>query len=138
MTDHPGIGKGHQPIKANLPVIREITATDSRLAGFIRERIIQPGTRSYRMGKARIFVSPPFGEKWGWHMTISRRDRYPDWDEIAKCWYELVPEAEQRFAVMVLPPKSEYINLHSMTLQIHTLVEGTVAGYTVRDGKLTR
>jgi hypothetical protein len=49
-------------------------------------------------------------EQGRWHMSISHNERYPSWDEIHEARYELLPE-ERTFA-MILPPKSEYVNLH--------------------------
>jgi hypothetical protein len=49
--------------------------------------------------------------KWGWlqHVSISREDRYPNWDEIL--------EVKEKFfdnetAMMVLPKKELYVNVH--------------------------
>ena len=121
-----GVGKGHGGRTPNLPVIREVKDTPSVALAL---QGLEPGTRLFRMGKASIFVSPPFQGK-GWHMSIARQDRYPDWDEIAKAWYELVPEADRRTAVMVLPPRDEYINIHSNCFQVHELLDGVLPEVT--------
>jgi hypothetical protein len=86
----------------------------------IATRKLQAGTKYFRMGKARILVSPPT-EITGWHMSISRDDRYPDWDEIVAAWYSLVPDAMNREGVMHLPPLRDYINVHEFCFQIHEL-----------------
>lgn len=122
------VGKGHGTTNPNLPVIREIT-DPAALARILPG--LEPGARAYRMGKASIFVGPPFQGK-GWHMSIARQDRYPDWNEIAKAWYELVPDADNRVAVMVLPPKAEYINIHSNCFQVHELIDGVLPEATRR------
>ncbi len=85
---------------------------------------LQAGTRMFRMGKAKILLSPPSGAM-GWHMSISREDRYPDWDEVVAAWYSLVPDAENREGVMHLPPLREYINVHEFCFQVHELLEAT-------------
>lgn len=101
---------------AKLPVIREV---QENMSG------IQPGTKAYRMGKCFIIVSPPMYESHkmviDWHLSISCRDRYPTWDEIVKVRYELLP-AGLTFA-MLLPPVSEYVNIHENCFQLH-VVEG--------------
>lgn len=113
-----GLGKGHGTNSPNLPRIRETNRPE------VTERL-EPGSRSFKMGRCHIIASPPF-EGAGWHVSISRPDRYPSWDEIAKAWYELVPESEKRTGVLFLPPKSEYINVHNFCFHIHEVVDGKV------------
>jgi len=43
-----------------------------------------------------------------WHMSISRQDRYPSWDEIADARYDLLPNALSM--AMFLPPREKYVN----------------------------
>ena len=104
------VGEGHGGHTPNLPVIRELGAMTG----------MQPGTKAYRMGKVRILLSPPF-EGMGWHMSISRPDRYPSWDEIAKARYELMPK--DITVVMFLPPPEEYINIHNCCFHLHEFEE---------------
>ena len=108
------IGKGHQGL-AKLPASIEITKT----ARFERmAHLLEPGSRGFQLGRCTVFISPPF-EGEGWHMSISHPDRYPTWDEVAKAWYELIPDAETRTGAMILPPKEEYVNLHSFCFYLH-------------------
>lgn len=44
------------------------------------------------------------------HMSISHPTRYPTWDEIKEARYKFVPD--NKFMVMVLPPKANYVNVH--------------------------
>ena len=44
------------------------------------------------------------------HMSLSHPHRQPTWDEIKEVRYALLPD-EKTFAVL-LPPKSQYVNLH--------------------------
>lgn len=44
------------------------------------------------------------------HLSISRADRYPSWDEIRDTRYELLPD-EKTFGLL-LPPRAEYVNVH--------------------------
>ena len=45
------------------------------------------------------------------HLSISRRERYPTWDEIHSVRNELLP-ADKDF-MMVLPREGFYVNLHN-------------------------
>lgn len=95
--------------------------------GPYRHPHIQPGTMQYRMNGCLILVSPPYQEQ-GWHLSISHTRRYPTWEEIAFAWYTLVPEAETRSGVLVLPPIEDYINIHEYCMQVHELLDRVAAG----------
>ena len=73
-------------------------------------RNLEPGTKCYSHGGCQILVSPPYGKE-GWHLSISHKKRYPSWDEIRDAWYELIPNAEEKDAIMYLPKKCDYVNL---------------------------
>lgn len=114
-THGAGVGRGHGG-NTNLPQIREVEKPPYWSTS------MQPGTKVFRMGKATIFVSPPFEEAHtGWHLSISRQDRYPSWDEIAKARYELLPN--DLIAVMVLPSAEDYINIHNYCFHLHELLD---------------
>ncbi len=114
------VGQGHGGNTPNLPVIREVLPENMDISQRQILTMLQPGTRIFRMGRCKIFLSPPFEDK-GWHMSISVDDRYPTWDEVAKAWYELVPDSGGRIGAMILPPKSEYVNIHNFCFQVHEL-----------------
>jgi hypothetical protein len=69
-------------------------------------------------------------EPWGWHMSISFRDRhneltrYPTWDEIAHARDELLP-ADVNF-VMHLPTADQYVAVHDTCFHIHEHPERSV------------
>lgn len=77
-------------------------------------------------GLLMVIVAREFGK---WHLSISHRlriigpggyaipGRYPTWDEIAHARYALLPD-ELTFGIL-LPPKAEYVNLHSTTFHLH-------------------
>lgn len=123
MTSHP-IAKLNLPtaLKAKLPTIREVEPPLPVKLMIVTGKL-QTGTRTFRMGKAKILLSPPSSEM-GWHMSISREDRYPDWDEVVAAWYSLVPGANEREGVMHLPPLRDYVNVHEFCFQVHELLEG--------------
>lgn len=115
------------PVVKNMPVIRE------RALGVVAEDLMQPGTRRFKMGKCRILLSPPHAEAGiGWHMSISRSDRYPSWDEIAHARYELLPD--DILMVMHLPPPDEYVALHKFTFHLHEADEDSKILKRFRDG----
>lgn len=116
-VNKPAVGKGHQG-NSNLPVIRE--PKDQNLVRLLTLGMVQPGTRQFKMGRVTILISPPVeSANMGWHMSISHPERYPTWDEVAKAWYELVPDADNRVGAMILPKREDYISIHNYCFQVH-------------------
>lgn len=58
-------------------------------------------------------------EQGFWHLSISHPDRYPTWDEIKEARYEFLPHSLH--IAMILPPPSEYVNLHDNCFHLHEL-----------------
>jgi len=114
------VGQGHQG-NSNLPVIRE--PHDPTLVTLITRGALQPGTRQFKMGRVLILISPPVESAgMGWHMSISHPERYPTWDEVAKAWYELIPDADNREGSMLLPKREDYISIHNFCFQVHEVL----------------
>lgn len=63
----------------------------------------------YLWGKLSVCVA---NEEGHWHISIAHPHRYPTWDEIYTAWYDLVPNAENIYGSIILPRKSQYVNLH--------------------------
>lgn len=64
-----------------------------------------------------------------WHISISVPYRYPTWDEIYTAWYDLVPNASQITGAIILPRKTEYVNIHPNCFHVHQLQDSeTPAG----------
>jgi hypothetical protein len=61
----------------------------------------------FRMGSCRILISKDAGL---WHMSISRSDRSPSYDEIKKARYMFLPN--EITVAQLFPPKEEFVNLH--------------------------
>ena len=78
------------------------------------------GGECYKWGKLSVCVGHPAIEG-GWHISISHPHRYPTWDEIHAAWYDLVPESAAITGALILPPKSEYVNLHSNCFHVYQL-----------------
>lgn len=72
----------------------------------------------YRWGDTAVCVAKESGY---WHISISCPYRYPTWDEIFTAWYDLVPDAADINGAIILPRKSEYINLHPNCFHVHQL-----------------
>ena len=63
--------------------------------------------------RCRAIVTVEDGRK---HVSVSATDRYPTWDELASAKDEFIgPDAR---AIMMFPPRAEYVNVHATTLHI--------------------
>lgn len=109
-----GIGKGHGGSTA-LSAIRPIPLP-APLEAARQNGMIQLDTKAYCLGACTILCSH---SHLGWHMSIAHPQRYPTWDEVAKARYELIPD--EATMAMLLPPKAEYINLHSFCFQLQQI-----------------
>lgn len=89
---------------------------DGKLKAQIGRSGLQEGTRIFRMGDCKIFLSqmPATGY---YHMSISTETRYPTWDEVVQARYELIPG--NLTMAMILPPLDDYINVHDYCFQLH-------------------
>ena len=86
-------------------------------------------------GHLTVFVGQEPSGKNGdfkWHLSISHRSsklltpeghplpgRIPTWDEIKTARYKFVPD--QVYMAMILPPMSEYVNVHPTTMHLHEI-----------------
>lgn len=68
------------------------------------------------MGGCLIIVSR---QRAGWHLSISRPNRLPTWEEVRDARYALVPDAATM--VLLLPPQAEYVNAHNYCLQMYEI-----------------
>jgi hypothetical protein len=93
--------------RSALAVLPNISAPRPAPAG------CEPGARAYIMGACLIIVGHSTS---GWHLSMSCASRYPTWDELAKARYELIPD--EVTMAMLLPPQTEYVNLHPTTLHL--------------------
>ena len=72
----------------------------------------------YRMGECGILLGgPQEREAIGWHFSISHPSRNPTWEEQRDARYALVPD--EVTMVSVLPPKSQYVNVHPFCFHWH-------------------
>lgn len=112
-----GVGKGHGGITA-LSAIRPIPLPPP-LEVARQNGLMELDTKAYTLGACTILCSH---SHLGWHMSIAHPQRYPTWDEVAKARYELIPD--EATMAMMLPPKAEYINIHSFCFQLHEVQVG--------------
>lgn len=75
-----------------------------------------PQCRAWRLGQCIVFAGVEAGR---WHLSISHKERYPTWDEIREARYNFVPDAVTM--AMILPPRSEYVNLHDHCFHLHQI-----------------
>jgi hypothetical protein len=78
--------------------------------------LLEPGSRAFTMGPCRIIVSQ---QKAGWHLSVSRPDRLPTWEEVRDARYALIPD--EATMALLLPPRSEYVNVHEYCLQMYEI-----------------
>lgn len=78
--------------------------------------LIEPDSRAFVMSGCRILVSQ---QRVGWHLSISREDRLPSWEDVRDARYALIPD--EAVIVMLLPPRDEYVNVHEYTLQLYEI-----------------
>jgi len=81
--------------------------------------------KAWRKGDLNIWITRDLYSTGAvrWHMSISTRTRYPVWDEIRDAWYALKPkECANTTMAMLLPPQSEYVNLHPNCFHLHEIV----------------
>lgn len=87
---------------------------------FTRQHGFQSTCDVWRMGEVSIIVAlepaAANGEKL-WHLSISRTDRHPSWDEIKQARYKLLP-VDKCFG-MLLPPPQFYVNVPSQDHVFH-------------------
>lgn len=80
------------------------------------QALLEPGSRAFRMGGCRIIVSQ---QRAGWHLSISKPNRLPTWEEVRDARYALVPDGATM--ALLLPPMSEYVNVHDYCLQMYEI-----------------
>lgn len=51
-----------------------------------------------------------------WHLSISRKDRLPNYDELKSARYQYLPDV--KYAVQIFPPEEDFVNLHSFCLHL--------------------
>ncbi|SRR6266568_882588 len=66
---------------------------------------------------------PPDSRRWQ-HISVSREDRYPSWEDLLAVKEEFIGEEEE--AYQVLPRASEYVNIHPNVFHLWHCLDGDV------------
>ena len=79
--------------------------------------------KAYAKGDLRCWVTRDLysAGQLRWHLSISTSYRYPTWDEIREARYALCPD--DITMAMLLPPRSQYVNLHPNCFHLHEVIE---------------
>ncbi len=86
-----------------------------------------PGIKAYQRGAIKALVSRDEGlQGKSWHISVSHPHRYPTWDEIREARYALIPD--NAYMVMILPPKTEYVNVHKNCFHLWEISEAAYNG----------
>lgn len=73
---------------------------------------------AYTFGQCKILLSGrQEREAIGWHFSISHPSRNPTWEEQRDSRYALIPDGV--YMVSILPPKSEYVDVHPFCFHWH-------------------
>ena len=59
-----------------------------------------------------------------WHVSVSHPNREPSWDEVRRIREAATPDSVTM--AMILPPRSEYVNVHETCLHLWELRDGQV------------
>ncbi len=78
--------------------------------------------KMYVFGKCKVITAR---ENGGWHMSISRRTRYPSYDEIKRARYKFVPDDVTM--AMIFPPSAEFVNIHPNCFHLWQIPNDTEA-----------
>jgi len=93
--------------------------------------------KAYRMGALHALVSrdevAPGDLRW--HISLSRNDRVPTWDELAKCAHALRPGV---VFCIPMPPKTMWLNLHENCLHLHEIHDDPLVDQWKLEGRMTR
>lgn len=79
------------------------------------------GGELYKVGDASVIQSRST------HFSISSCERDPTWDEIAAARYALLPKLKD--CVMVMPPASDYVNVHNHCFHVYRLRDLAPGGW---------
>lgn len=101
--------KGYKPVEMPLPPQLE----RARQLGGLEQDI-----KAYKLGSCTVMVG---SSRHGWHMSIAHHKRYPTWQEIVTARYALIPD--EVTMAMILPSRSEYIDIHKFCFQLHEIRE---------------
>lgn len=71
---------------------------------------LAPGSQIFAWRGMRVIRSVEDGKL---HVSFSYARRLPDWNDIKRVRYEFTPD--RLYMAIILPPSSQYVNLHNFT-----------------------
>lgn len=93
--------------------------------------------KAYKMGALHAMVSrdevAPGDLRW--HISLSRTDRVPTWDELAKCAHALRPGV---MFCIPMPPKTMWLNIHENCLHLHEIKDEALVEQWRAEGRQFR
>jgi hypothetical protein len=104
-------------VNYNLPIVERHDWV-ALLPQFVQDT----GARCFEMYKCRIIVSHE--PENGWHLSISRTDRDPSWDDIVTARYRLLPDVYNM--AMFLPKAEDYVNIHPHTFHLYEVKDSRI------------
>jgi hypothetical protein len=81
-------------------------------AGVPSPRMLEKGALRALLGREPVDTN---ADDWRWHVSMSRPDRVPNWDELVSAAHELRPGV---VFVIGVPPRSWWLNVHPHTLHL--------------------
>lgn len=120
----------------NYEVIAAEVARTRKPDGWEAPRVLPPnwrevsrspdGTTAYQNHHVRVILSCSIerDERAWLHLSISTRERIPNWNELG---YAKITFLGNREAYQVIPPKERYVNIHSKVLHLFALLNETQA-----------
>jgi hypothetical protein len=78
--------------------------------------LLEPGSQAYVSSGCRIIVSQ---QKAGWHLSITHPRHLPSWEDVRDARYAFIPDDVTM--ALLLPPRSEYVNVHEFCLQMYEI-----------------
>lgn len=76
-------------------------------------KLLSTDVSTHKIGKCNIIISKDAGL---WHLTISRKDRLPTYDEMKTARYQFLPDVP--YMVQIFPPKKDFVNVHQFCLHL--------------------
>lgn len=80
-------------------------------------------------------VEPLIGEEWWLHVSFSRSDRLPSWEDLKYVKEVLI--GKDKLAVQLLPREDDYLNVHPYTLHLYRRVNGDTLSIAPKDVTVT-
>ena len=80
-------------------------------------RMSKTSEGTYKLNGCNVIVSKDAGL---WHLSISRKNRLPSYDDLKEARYRFMPDIKPdiKYVVQIFPPKQDFVNLHEYCLHL--------------------